>query len=89
MWVLVVLLIIDVILFQIKLSEKTSLLEEAEHKIANLTAKVNEQQKLIQKLEDDILKVGMNFLLIFVYIGCLFVPLKIGMTFVLVIFFTT
>ncbi|XP_028792831.1 protein CASP [Neltuma alba] len=41
---------------KVKLSEKTSLLEEAEHKIAELTAKVHEQQKLIQKLEDDILK---------------------------------
>ncbi|KAK2647829.1 hypothetical protein Ddye_015318 [Dipteronia dyeriana] len=39
-----------------KLSEKTSLLETAEGKIAELAAKVNEQQKLIQKLEDDILK---------------------------------
>ncbi|XP_052179854.1 protein CASP [Diospyros lotus] len=41
---------------KVKLSEKTSLLEEAEGKIAELTAKVTEQQKLIQKLEDDILK---------------------------------
>lgn len=41
---------------KVKLSEKTSLLETAEGKIAELTAKVNEQQKLIQKLEDDILK---------------------------------
>ncbi|KAF2298763.1 hypothetical protein GH714_026805 [Hevea brasiliensis] len=41
---------------KVKLSEKVSLLEAAESKIAELTAKVNEQQKLIQKLEDDILK---------------------------------
>ena len=46
--------------FQVKLSEKTSLLETAEGKIAELTAKVNEQQRLIQKLEDDILKVCIN-----------------------------
>lgn len=43
--------------FQVKLSEKTSLLEAAEAKISELTANVNEQQRLIQKLEDDILKV--------------------------------
>ncbi|RDX94000.1 Protein CASP [Mucuna pruriens] len=41
---------------KVTLSEKTSLLETAEEKIGELTAKVNEQQKLIQKLEDDILK---------------------------------
>lgn len=41
---------------KVKLSEKTSLLETAEGKILELTAKVNEQQRLIQKLEDDILK---------------------------------
>ncbi|KAJ7973904.1 putative Protein CASP [Quillaja saponaria] len=41
---------------KVKLSEKTSLLETAEQKIAELTEKVNEQQKLIQKLEDDISK---------------------------------
>ncbi|CAJ1951861.1 unnamed protein product [Sphenostylis stenocarpa] len=41
---------------KVTLSEKTSLLETAEQKIAELTTKVNEQQKLIQKLEDDILK---------------------------------
>lgn len=41
---------------KVKLSEKASLLETAEGKIAEMTAKVNEQQKLIQKLEDDILK---------------------------------
>ncbi|XP_027924823.1 protein CASP [Vigna unguiculata] len=41
---------------KVSLSEKTSLLETAEEKIAELTTKVNEQQKLIQKLEDDILK---------------------------------
>lgn len=43
--------------FQVKLTEKTALLDTAEGKIVELTAKVNEQQKLIQKLEDDILKV--------------------------------
>lgn len=48
--------------FQVNLSEKKSLLETAEEKIAELTAKVNEQQKLIQKLEDDILKVLNNCL---------------------------
>ncbi|XP_028105404.1 protein CASP-like [Camellia sinensis] len=42
---------------KMKLSEKTSLLEAAEGKIAELTAEVNEQQRLIQKLEDDIQKV--------------------------------
>ncbi|OMP04576.1 hypothetical protein CCACVL1_02152, partial [Corchorus capsularis] len=41
---------------KVKLSEKTSLLETSESKIEELTGKVNEQQKLIQKLEDDILK---------------------------------
>lgn len=41
---------------KVKLSERTSSLETAEGKIAEFTAKVNEQQKLIQKLEDDILK---------------------------------
>ncbi|KAI8020044.1 Protein CASP [Camellia lanceoleosa] len=41
---------------KVKLSEKTSVLEAAEGKIAALTATVNEQQRLIQKLEDDILK---------------------------------
>ncbi|KAF8399151.1 hypothetical protein HHK36_015016 [Tetracentron sinense] len=41
---------------KVKLSEKTSLLETAEAKVVELVAKVNEQQKLIQKLEDDILK---------------------------------
>ncbi|KAB1212644.1 Protein CASP [Morella rubra] len=41
---------------KVKLHEKTSLLETAEVKIAELTAEVKEQQKLIQKLEDDILK---------------------------------
>ena len=46
--------------FQVKLSEKTSLLETAEGKITELTGKVNEQQWLIQKLEDDILKVCIN-----------------------------
>lgn len=46
---------------QVKLSEKTSLLEAAESKAEELTAKVNEQQRLIQKLEDDILKVCSAF----------------------------
>lgn len=41
---------------KVKLSEKASLLEKADGKTAELTVKVNEQQKLIQKLEDDILK---------------------------------
>ncbi|KAF3437877.1 hypothetical protein FNV43_RR20633 [Rhamnella rubrinervis] len=41
---------------KVKLSEKASLLETAEGKIGELTARVDEQQKLIQKLEDDILK---------------------------------
>ncbi|XVF09646.1 hypothetical protein REPUB_Repub07fG0112300 [Reevesia pubescens] len=41
---------------KVKLSEKAALLETAEVKIVELTEKVNEQQKLIQKLEDDILK---------------------------------
>ncbi|GMJ13531.1 CCAAT-displacement protein alternatively spliced product [Hibiscus trionum] len=41
---------------KVKLSEKTSLLETAEGKILELAEKVHEQQKLIQKLEDDILK---------------------------------
>ncbi|OWM65151.1 hypothetical protein CDL15_Pgr008738 [Punica granatum] len=41
---------------KVKLSEKISLLEAAEGKVAELTEEVNEQQKLIQKLEDDILK---------------------------------
>lgn len=41
---------------KVKLSEKTSSLEAAEAKVSELNAKVDEQQKLIQKLEDDILK---------------------------------
>ncbi|CAK8579566.1 unnamed protein product [Lathyrus sativus] len=41
---------------KVKLSEKKSSLETAELKVAELSAKVNEQQKLIQKLEDDISK---------------------------------
>ncbi|GKV25079.1 hypothetical protein SLEP1_g34574 [Rubroshorea leprosula] len=41
---------------KVKLSEKTAFLETAESKIEELTSKVKEQQKLIQKLEDDILK---------------------------------
>ncbi|XP_065860703.1 protein CASP [Euphorbia lathyris] len=46
----------EVTQLKVKLSEKVSLLEAAESKIVVLTAKVNEQQKLIQKLEDDISK---------------------------------
>ncbi|KAJ3672902.1 hypothetical protein LUZ60_006276 [Juncus effusus] len=41
---------------KVKISEKTGLLETAEAKILELTAKVDEQQKLIAKLEEDILK---------------------------------
>ncbi|CAI0547864.1 unnamed protein product [Linum tenue] len=41
---------------KVQLSEKSSLLDTADSKIIELTSKVNEQQKLIQKLEDDILK---------------------------------
>lgn len=41
---------------KVKISEKTSMLETAESKVAELTLKVNEQQRLITKLEDDILK---------------------------------
>ncbi|KAI3457758.1 hypothetical protein Pfo_014421 [Paulownia fortunei] len=42
--------------FKVKIAEKSSLLEAAEVKIRELTAQINEQQRLIQKLEDDILK---------------------------------
>jgi len=59
----------EVLPFQVSLSEKTSLLETAEEKIAELTTKVNEQQKLIQKLEDDILKVLNNCLCHHFYIS--------------------
>jgi hypothetical protein len=52
-------------LLKVKISEKSSLLEEAEKKIAELTSKVEEQQKLILKLEDDILKVALLALVIF------------------------
>ncbi|KAK9668791.1 hypothetical protein RND81_13G087000 [Saponaria officinalis] len=41
---------------KVKLSEKMSLLEAADSRGSELTAKVDEQKKLIQKLEDDILK---------------------------------
>ncbi|KAL8463647.1 hypothetical protein ACS0TY_033562 [Phlomoides rotata] len=41
---------------KVKISEKSSLLEAAEVKIRELTTQVEEQQRLIQKLEDDILK---------------------------------
>ncbi|KAG2306142.1 hypothetical protein Bca52824_025890 [Brassica carinata] len=46
----------EVTQLKVQLSEKTSLLEKAGAKGEELTAKVNEQQRLIQKLEDDILK---------------------------------
>ncbi|PIN11084.1 Transcription factor/CCAAT displacement protein CDP1 [Handroanthus impetiginosus] len=42
--------------FKVKIAEKSSLLEAAEGKVRELTAQINEQQRLIQKLEDDILK---------------------------------
>ncbi|KAL3646053.1 hypothetical protein CASFOL_011233 [Castilleja foliolosa] len=42
--------------YKVKIAEKSSLLEAAELKIRELTAQTNEQQRLIQKLEDDILK---------------------------------
>ncbi|XP_015954347.1 protein CASP [Arachis duranensis] len=41
---------------KVKLSEKSSSLETAQEKIKEFTEKMNEQQKLIQKLEDDISK---------------------------------
>ncbi|XP_076929638.1 protein CASP-like, partial [Bidens hawaiensis] len=41
---------------KVQISEKTGLAEKSEIKISELTSKINEQQKLIQKLEDDILK---------------------------------
>ncbi|KAG0476421.1 hypothetical protein HPP92_013262 [Vanilla planifolia] len=41
---------------KVKISEQSSLLEEDKAKIGELTMKVNEQQKLISKLEDDISK---------------------------------
>uniref|UniRef100_A0A7N0TZW0 Protein CASP n=1 Tax=Kalanchoe fedtschenkoi TaxID=63787 RepID=A0A7N0TZW0_KALFE len=41
---------------KVQLSEKASLLETAEGKIAELSEKINVQQRLIQKLEDDISK---------------------------------
>ncbi|KAL1325804.1 hypothetical protein HN51_035851 [Arachis hypogaea] len=41
---------------KVKLSEKSSSLETAQEKIKEFTEKINEQQKLIQKLEDDISK---------------------------------
>lgn len=41
---------------KVKLAETSSLLEAAEVKIDEQTSKINEQQKLIQKLEDDISK---------------------------------
>lgn len=59
--------------FQVKLSEKALLLEKADGKTAELTVKVNEQQKLIQKLEDDILKVGIK---VYGYIQLFFFQLQ-------------
>ncbi|KAJ8553420.1 hypothetical protein K7X08_024098 [Anisodus acutangulus] len=41
---------------KVQLSERTTSLESSEANIVELTAKLNEQQRLIQKLEDDILK---------------------------------
>ncbi|KAJ8536001.1 hypothetical protein K7X08_034402 [Anisodus acutangulus] len=41
---------------KVQLSERTSTLESSEANIVELTAKLNGQQRLIQKLEDDILK---------------------------------
>ncbi|KAL6499247.1 hypothetical protein OROHE_026157 [Orobanche hederae] len=41
---------------KVKIDEKSSLLEAAEVRIGELIAQINEQQRLIQKLEDDILK---------------------------------
>ncbi|CAM8924128.1 unnamed protein product [Rhodiola kirilowii] len=41
---------------KVQLSEKASLLETAEAKIFELSGKISEQQRLIQKLEDDISK---------------------------------
>ncbi|KAL9685375.1 hypothetical protein QQ045_022825 [Rhodiola kirilowii] len=41
---------------KVQLSEKESLLETAEAKIFELSGKISEQQRLIQKLEDDISK---------------------------------
>ncbi|GAA0171916.1 homeodomain transcription factor [Lithospermum erythrorhizon] len=46
----------EVTQLKVKLSERTSSLESAEAKIEELTARINEQQKLVQKLEEDILK---------------------------------
>lgn len=46
----------EVTQLKVKLSETSSYLETAEGKITELTAKLNEQQLLIQKLEDDISK---------------------------------
>ena len=37
------------------------MLEAAEAKVSELSGKVDEQQKLIQKLEDDILKVQTGY----------------------------
>ncbi|KAH6828903.1 CCAAT-displacement protein alternatively spliced product [Perilla frutescens var. hirtella] len=42
--------------YKVKIAEKSSLLEAAEIKVKELTTQVNDQQRLIQKLEDDILK---------------------------------
>ncbi|KAG6416259.1 hypothetical protein SASPL_123685 [Salvia splendens] len=42
--------------YKVKIAEKSSLLEAAETKIKDLSTQIDEQQRLIQKLEDDILK---------------------------------
>ncbi|EPS62295.1 hypothetical protein M569_12496, partial [Genlisea aurea] len=42
--------------FKVKTAEQSSFLEAGEIKTRELTEQINEQQKLIQKLEDDILK---------------------------------
>ncbi|XP_047950395.1 protein CASP-like [Salvia hispanica] len=46
----------EVTQYKVKIAEKSSLLEAAEIKIKDLTTQIDEQQRLIQKLEDDILK---------------------------------
>eukprot|EP00252_Welwitschia_mirabilis_P002877 TRINITY_DN12898_c0_g1_i1.p1 TRINITY_DN12898_c0_g1~~TRINITY_DN12898_c0_g1_i1.p1 ORF type:complete len:699 (+),score=193.82 TRINITY_DN12898_c0_g1_i1:213-2309(+) len=46
----------ELTLLKVKLSEKTSEVEASEERVRELSAKVEEQQKLISKLEEDILK---------------------------------
>lgn len=46
----------EVTQLKVKLSERTSSLESSEAKVVELSERINEQQKLIQKLEEDILK---------------------------------